>query len=197
MPAAPPAAAANESTRSTRLMPGTSPSGLARPACSAIAVAVPIVSKKSVSMIEKIVSDATRKPSSQTSVTLNWPSVEKSGTKLRFSGNGRQAEDVGDDRHDDDADEQRGANLQHEQDDRRARGRARRPTSPSSTGKSNCDDRDCRGLINPAIHEADEQDEEADPDADRALQGERHGVHDRLPQADDDEQQDDRVPRGR
>ena len=49
----------------------------------------------------------------------------------------------------------------------------------------------------PAIHEADEQDEEADADADRPLQGERHGVHDRLAQADHDQHEDDQCPRGR
>ena len=52
-----------------------------------MAVAVPIVSKKSVSMIAKIVSAAASSPRFQTSVMSNWPSVEKSGTKLSSSGN--------------------------------------------------------------------------------------------------------------
>ena len=54
---APPTAAASESTSRTRPTPGTEPSSLARPASAATPVTVPIVSKKSVSMIEKIDQD--------------------------------------------------------------------------------------------------------------------------------------------
>ncbi len=54
IPAAPPATAAMLSTSSTRPMPGTEPSSLASPASATTPVAVPIVSKKSVSMIVKI-----------------------------------------------------------------------------------------------------------------------------------------------
>ena len=46
-------------------------------------------------------------------------------------------------------------------------------------------------MIDPGIDEADEQDEEPDADADRTLQAERDGIHDRLAQADEHEQQDD------
>ena len=41
------------------------------------------------------------------------------------------------------------------------------------------------------VDEADEQDEEADPDPDRPLQAQRHGIHDGFPQPHEDEQQDD------
>ena len=41
-------------------MPGTEPSSSVRPACSPMAVAVPIVSKKSASMIVKITRIAVR-----------------------------------------------------------------------------------------------------------------------------------------
>ena len=50
-------------------------------------------------------------------------------------------------------------------------------TGPSPTGRRD----------EPAVDEADEQDEQADADADRPLQGQRHGLHDRLAQADQDE----------
>ena len=49
----------------------------------------------------------------------------------------------------------------------------------------------CGRRDEPAVDEADEQDEQADADADRALEGERHGVHDGFAEADDDEQRDD------
>ena len=54
------ATAATESTSSTRPTPGTDPSSFARPASAATPVTVPIVSKKSVSMIAKIVGIAAR-----------------------------------------------------------------------------------------------------------------------------------------
>ena len=41
----------------------------------------------------------------------------------------------------------------------------------------------------PAVDEADEQDEQADADADRPLERQRHGVHDRFAEADEDQQQ--------
>ena len=41
------------------------------------------------------------------------------------------------------------------------------------------------------VDEADEQDEQADPDADRPLERHRDGAHDRFAQADEDEQRDD------
>ena len=44
-------------------MPGTEPSGSARPASAATPVTVPIVSKKSLSMIAKIVRTAVMTPS--------------------------------------------------------------------------------------------------------------------------------------
>ena len=65
------------------------PSSSTRPACSLIAVAVPIVSKKSVSMKLKIVSTAARTPRTvNTLVTSNAPSVEKSGVATKFVGMG-------------------------------------------------------------------------------------------------------------
>ena len=41
-----------------------------------------------------------------------------------------------------------------------------------------------------AVDEADEQDEQADAGPDGPLQGQRHGVHDRFAEADDDEDRD-------
>ena len=79
-PPAPPTIAAMLSTNSTRPTPGTEPSSLASPASEATPVTVPIVSKKSVSMMAKIVSAAATGPSTvHTLVTSNWPSVEKLG----------------------------------------------------------------------------------------------------------------------
>ncbi len=51
-----------------------------------MAVAVPIVSKKSVSMIAKIVSAAASAPMPQISPMSNFPRVEKSGAKLMSAG---------------------------------------------------------------------------------------------------------------
>ena len=80
IPAAPPTMAATLSTSSTRPMPGTWPSGVVKPACSVIAVAVPIVSKKSASMMVKMVSTAVRTPSVvKTWNRSNWPRVAKLG----------------------------------------------------------------------------------------------------------------------
>ena len=60
--------------------PGTDPSSLARPASDATPVTVPIVSKKSVSMIAKMVSTAASGPRTvKTLVRSNWPSVAKLG----------------------------------------------------------------------------------------------------------------------
>ncbi len=61
-------------------------------------VAVPIVSKKSVSMIVKITSSAVHTPSfSNGSVRLNWPSVAKLGVTAKES---RELRDAGRDRDD-------------------------------------------------------------------------------------------------
>ncbi len=62
-PPSPPAMAATLSTKRTRPTPGTEPSSLASPASAAMPVTVPIVSKKSLSMIAKMVSTALMKPS--------------------------------------------------------------------------------------------------------------------------------------
>jgi hypothetical protein len=84
MPAMPPAIAATESTIRTRPMPGTEPSASARPASSATPVTVPIVSKKSLSMIAKIVSRAVIRPSLlKTLPRSKLPSVENDGVTVR------------------------------------------------------------------------------------------------------------------
>ncbi len=77
MPAAPPAIAATLSTSRTRPIPGTEPSSFARPASAATPVTVPIVSKKSVSMIAKIVRSAVSRPRLNTLPRSNFPRVLK------------------------------------------------------------------------------------------------------------------------
>ena len=64
----------------------------------------------------------------------------------------------------------------------RRRRREDRPDDRGTAGR-------CRD--EPAVDEADEQDEQADAGPDGALEGERDGVHHRFPEADHDEQRDD------
>ncbi len=86
-PAAPPTAAATESTSRTRPTPGTVPCSSASPASDATPVTVPIVSKKSVSMIAKIVSAAVSGPRTvNTLVRSNWPIVAKLGVAVMVDG---------------------------------------------------------------------------------------------------------------
>ena len=66
-------------------MPGTLPSGVASPASAAMPVTVPIVSKKSLSMIAKIVSSADTTPSFANTWNGSWspsPRVEKLTTAV-------------------------------------------------------------------------------------------------------------------
>ena len=84
---APPAIAATESTSSTRPTPGTEPSSFARPASAATPVAVPIVSKKSVSMIVKMMGIAVSSGRTlNTWVRSNWPSVVNDGVSTKSDG---------------------------------------------------------------------------------------------------------------
>ena len=88
-PPKPPAMAATESTSRTLPMPGTEPSGSARPASAAMPVTVPIVSKKSDSMIAKIVRTAVRNPSLVKAWNGSWtpsPIVEKFGAIVNCDG---------------------------------------------------------------------------------------------------------------
>ncbi len=68
-------------------MPGTCPSGVVRPACSVMAVTVPIVSKKSASMIVKMVRMAASRPSVEKTLPMSKaPRVEKFGVLSRSGG---------------------------------------------------------------------------------------------------------------
>ena len=90
-----------------------------------------------------------------------------------------------------DADDQRPTDLQHPQRDRerearpedKLRGLSREDRNHRRNAALGRDD-------GTAIDEPDEQDEEADADADRALQGEGHCIHDRFPGADHDKDSD-------
>jgi len=83
-PAAPPATAARLSTSSTRPTPGTEPSSLASPASEATPVTVPIVSKKSVSMIAKITRTAVSRGSVEKTLPMSKaPIVEKLSADVR------------------------------------------------------------------------------------------------------------------
>src|SRR4051795_393644 len=77
--AAPPAAAATLSTIRMRCEFGGMPSLSSRPASAPIAVIVPIVSKKSASISEKISSTADTTPTWAKAVKLTCPTVAKSG----------------------------------------------------------------------------------------------------------------------
>ena len=86
-PAAPPAAAAIESTIRIRWVFGGVPSSSSRPASAPIAVIVPIVSKKSASISVKISSSAVTTPAfSNEPSRLNSPRVPKSGVSKTSSG---------------------------------------------------------------------------------------------------------------
>src|SRR5260370_918528 len=61
-PAAPPATAASESTRSTGSSGGNRPSRVSQPASPPMPITVPIVSKKSESMMEKMTTTAVTPP---------------------------------------------------------------------------------------------------------------------------------------
>ncbi|CAB4807876.1 unannotated protein [freshwater metagenome] len=86
-PAAPPAAAAIESTINMRSAPGTLPSRSTNPASCPIAVIVPIVSKKSASNSVKTINKAdTTEILLNEPKRLNWPSSPKSGVATTESG---------------------------------------------------------------------------------------------------------------
>ena len=79
-PAAPPAMAATESTRSTRFKRGSVPSGVSHPPSAPTPITVPMVSKKSESMMEKMVTTAVRTPTrANTEKSRPAPRLEKSG----------------------------------------------------------------------------------------------------------------------
>jgi hypothetical protein len=84
--AAPPAAAASESTRRTRFMPGSFPSSSSRPASSPSATAVPIVSKKSDSMTANTDTIAVQNPSAEKKSNEKFPRRLKSGVPVTESG---------------------------------------------------------------------------------------------------------------
>ena len=173
------------------------PSSSTRPACSLIAVAVPIVSKKSVSMKLKIVRMAARAPSTvKTLVRSNCPSVEKFGVAVNVVGSGWTPVRIA-------------TMVVTRMLSRSAAGtlRAHSATVRSSpnqntkwAGVGREDERRRDRVLrrragglddDPGVDEADEQDEQADADADGALQRQRDGAHDRLAQADQDEDRDE------
>ena len=85
--AAPPAAAASESTMSTRLMPGSRPRASSSPASPAIPTTVPIVSKKSESITDSTTAIPVAMPrTSQTPLSENFPSRWKCGALTHLWG---------------------------------------------------------------------------------------------------------------
>ncbi len=176
----------------TRPIPGTDPSGRASPASATTPVAVPIVSKKSVSMIVKMTRRAVRTPE----LLERLGQVELAEGREAGGRRDRRRDrlDPGrdrDDRRDQDAQDERRPDLQDVQPDR-----DRQPEQEDEVGGGRGIDRhDRRDAAlgrhdHPAVDEADEQDEQADAHPDRPLERERHGVHDRLPGADHHEHGD-------
>ena len=84
--AAPPAAAATESTSRTRFMFGSLPSSSSNPASSPSATAVPIVSKKSDSITANTGTIAAQKPRVEKNPNEKSPSRLKSGVAVTESG---------------------------------------------------------------------------------------------------------------
>ena len=84
--AAPPAAAANESTSRTRFMLGSRPSSFRNPASSPNPTAVPIVSKKSESMTVTTAAIAAATPIVEKNPNENSPTRLKSGVDVTESG---------------------------------------------------------------------------------------------------------------
>ena len=125
---------------------------------------------------------------------VELPEGREAGRDLERLGGLCHAEHERDDRRDDDADDERARHLADEEDDRQEE-----PKQEDAEGCRVREDEEHRDRAvrvrvvddQTGVDEADEQDEEPDPDADRALQPERHGVHDGLPEADEHEQQDD------
>src|SRR5262249_54757546 len=86
-PAAPPATAARESTSSTRFRRGRSPVGVSQPPSAPTPITVPMVSKKSESMMEKIVTTAVITPTlAKTERSKPAPRLEKSGQAANVFG---------------------------------------------------------------------------------------------------------------
>ena len=116
--------------------PAREPSSRASPASAATPVTVPIVSKKSVSMIAKI----TRIAVSSGSVVKTLPMSnapegrEARRPATRFAGMRRDAGDERDDRRDEDRDDQRRLDPAGPQDDRSAPGRTGRRTGAGVVG---------------------------------------------------------------
>jgi hypothetical protein len=78
--AKPPKAAESESTSRMRFRPGSRPFSSSQPASPAIPMTVPMVSKKSASMMEKTLTIAVTAPARQkTERSRPRPTVEKSG----------------------------------------------------------------------------------------------------------------------
>jgi len=157
-------------------------------------------------MIEKITRIAVTAPSFAKSPKSRRPKVDRSGACAIAAGtraapgvvNPPRGEDLvehdGDDRRCEDADQQRAARAarheprrQHEADEKhRDRQAAERP-EPDRQGAGRGLDHQARG------EEADERDEEADADADRPLEPDRDGIHQRLAKARQHEHRDDRA----
>jgi hypothetical protein len=84
--AAPPAAAATESTSSTRRMPGSRPSWVTRPARRPRPRTVPAVSKKSDSSTDSTIASALQKPSAEMKFSEKSPTRPKFGASTTLSG---------------------------------------------------------------------------------------------------------------
>ena len=199
-PASPPTAAAMLSTMRTRPTPGTEPSSRASPASAATPVTVPIVSKKSVSMIAKITRIAVR--SGRVLKTLprsNDPRVEKFGVSASLSGifvtPAARATSVVPR-----IEMTRAARIRRahridreceaEEEDELCGRRRKRYRHERAGADRKWHERRAARLDKAAVGKADEQDEEADAGADRPLEGQRHGVHDGFAEADQDEDRD-------
>ena len=187
-------------------MPGSRPSSSSRSASFPRPTAVPIVSKKSDSMTDKIAAIAVQKLSTLKTSKLKLPTSAKSGTRDDL---GRELGDAGSDCIPDvlaapaDVDERSPTNVPKAMPIRiaprtlRATSAAVRASVMRNTRirkrREIGGDRDRRataGDDDAAVHEPDDRQEHADPDPDRELQVHRDRVHDHLAQAREHQDRD-------
>ncbi len=207
-PAAPPAAAAIESTIRIFCAPAGVPSASLRPASAPIAVIVPIVSKKSASRSVKTSSAAVTTPARSNPLNrLKSPSSEKSGLAKILSGQsgtlrfqplevalpplaGRSAmawtmpATIG---RDDDADQDRAGYATRVQRDHQQQAEDEHQHGPAGEVAADAElDRRCADAgrtYEAGVDEADERDEQADAHRDRGLELAWHGVEHRFSEA--------------
>ena len=199
-PNRPPTAAATESTARMLRRPGTLPSSPTNPACSPTATTVPMVSKKSVSMIAKTATSSAGvkiwviaipvTPLLDVTVWNGAQNVEKVGSATTAFGNlvtPRSSAAAVATRM---PHRMSPLTLQrHEREDREQADE--RDPDVLLREVAEADERRRVRADDAALVQPDDGDEQADAHADRALQVERDGVEDRLPQAREHEDEDE------